>query len=288
VIGLARRVGERGLDVIGLEIGEVTQNLVLGDALGQHPENIRHTNAQPPDARSPTALVRFRLQGVNINDKHIERLHATSTRMFTASLTTKYAAGMASSKKDSENTDRDDDIDGRIEKLKQEAAALSHGRMVSGVSPECPAEIEERFWKQVIAFENAPEVQPFEVLVQSGLALPPPEEMDDARLTVKLWETIHGLAFLGVYLDSTDHLSDRELYARLWSDILRQPTALQPDDPNVAWHVDLIGGGSEDEILLYLKYYADDEIRRSWAEEWPDHPLPDAVPRPFDRDRHLP
>jgi len=59
MIGLARRVGERCLDVIGFQIREVTQNLVLGHTLSEHRENIRHANAQPPDARSPTALVRF-------------------------------------------------------------------------------------------------------------------------------------------------------------------------------------------------------------------------------------
>src|SRR5439155_13497591 len=99
---------------------------------------------------------------------------------------------MNTSKKAPPGTERQDDIDVRIEKLKQEAAALSDGQMRAHVSADCPPDIEEQFWKRVIAFENAPHVEPLQVLVQSGLTLPPPEQVDDAQLTVKLWEAIHG------------------------------------------------------------------------------------------------
>src|SRR3989442_2151907 len=116
------------------------------------------------------------------------------------------------------------DIEERIQKLKQEAAALCDGKMRAHVSPDCPAEIQEQFWKQVLAFEHAPEVQPFELLVQSGFSLPPQGDIDDSQLTVALSEAIRGMAALGMYLYSTDHLSDRELYAHLWSDVLREAT----------------------------------------------------------------
>jgi hypothetical protein len=192
------------------------------------------------------------------------------------------------SKKDSASNAQQDDIDDRIEKLRQEAAALSNGQMRAHVSADCPADIEEQFWKRVIAFENAPQVEPFQVLFQSGVTLPPPEEVDDAQLTVTLWEAIHGLASLGMYLDSTDHLSDRELYTRLWTDVLREPTELDPDDHNAAWHIDLMSGGSEEDIRLYLTYYADEDDRRRWAQDFPDYPMPDPAQPPFDRGRHLP
>jgi hypothetical protein len=96
------------------------------------------------------------------------------------------------------------------------------------------------------------------------------------------------MASIGMYLDSTDHLSDRELYVRLWTDVLRQPTELDPDDRGAAWHIDLVGRGSDEDIRLYLMYYADEEDRRMWAQEWPDYPMPDTAELPFDRDRHLP
>ena len=53
-----------------------------------------------------------------------------------------------------------DDINERIEKLKREAPALSGGKMVTGIAPNCPPETQEQFWKNVLAFENAPEVLP--------------------------------------------------------------------------------------------------------------------------------
>ena len=103
-----------------------------------------------------------------------------------------------------------------------------------------------------------------------------------------MWEVIRGLALLGAYLHNTDHLSDRELYEYLWTDALREPAVLQPTDPDFAYHFDLIGSGSEEDTRLYLKYYADEKERRSWAKEWPEDILPDHEQPPFDRDRQLP
>jgi len=169
--------------------------------------------------------------------------------------------------------------------MKREAAALSDGRMVSGVSPDCPPEIEEKFWRNVLAFENVPEVAPFDELTKAGLTIPPASDLDDVTLSVKLWEIIRGLFELGVCLEFTDHLSDRELYERLSSRVLREPMALTQDS---WWHVDMSAGDENDDGLdVYLTYYADDATRREWAEGYPDDPMPDHKPLPFDRDRYL-
>ena len=180
-----------------------------------------------------------------------------------------------------------DDINDRIEKLKQQAEALTGGRMKSGVSPDCSPEMQERFWKQVLAFDTTPAVEPLQKLVESGVTVPSPEALEDAALTSKLWEVIHGLASIGVYLFFTDHLSDRDLYVRLCRDVLRDPMELTIDDGS-AWHVDMSSGCSEEDTFVYLKYYADDEARRRWAQDWPDDRLPPTERPPFDRDRHLP
>jgi hypothetical protein len=182
-----------------------------------------------------------------------------------------------------------DDIEDRVEKLKRDAAALSGGKMVTGTALNCPPEIQEQFWKNVLAFENAPEVQPFDELLRAGLTLPPAEELDDVALTEALWAMVRGLEDLGVYLEFTNHLSDRELYVRLWSKVLREPMALTPDDLQAAWHIDMSGAGSDDDgTEAYLMYYADEETRRWWAEEYPDCPVPERKELPFDRDRRLP
>jgi len=181
------------------------------------------------------------------------------------------------------------DINERIEKLKREAAALSSGKMITGTAPNCPPEIEEQFWKNVLAFENAPEVAPFDELVRSGLTLMPADELDDVALTAAMSAMIGGLEELGVYLEFTNHLSDRDLYVRLWSNVLREPMALTPDDPAAAWHIDMSSTGTDDDgVETYLTYYADEDTRRRWAEEWPDHAVPERKKLPFDRDRYLP
>jgi hypothetical protein len=194
---------------------------------------------------------------------------------------------MALKTKSGDGIPLDDDVNARIEELKKQAAAPNDGPMRTYMAPDCPDDLDLQFWEQMVAFENASEVEPLDLLIRSGLAVPRPEALDDAALTAKLWEVIHGLASLGVYLSFTDHLSDRELYARLWSDVLRTPTQLLPDS-DVACHIDLTGDASDEGIAVYLRYYADEEDRRTWAEDWPEDPMPDVAPLPFDRDRHLP
>src|SRR5947208_4515309 len=81
----------------------------------------------------------------------------------------------------------------RIEQLKHRAHQLTGGQMVPLKSDDCPPEIEEEFWKRMVAFEEADWVPPFDLLVKGGVSLPPPDELDDSQLTAKLWEVIRGL-----------------------------------------------------------------------------------------------
>jgi hypothetical protein len=138
------------------------------------------------------------------------------------------------------------------------------------------------------AFDSAEEKALFDALIEGGVALPPPEELDDTQVSSKLWEVIHAMAGLGAFLHSTDHLSDRELYAELWRDALREPGVLLPDHLDYAVHIDLISSGSEEDILLRLKYYADEEERQQWREDFPEDLIPDHEDLPYDRDRLLP
>ena len=95
-------------------------------------------------------------------------------------------------------------------------------------------------------------------------------------------------SLLGTFLHNTNHLSDRELYTELWQEELREPTVLMPENAAFAWHIDMIGSGSEEHLALYMKYYADEEERRNWLKEWPKDVLPEREDPPYDRDRLLP
>jgi hypothetical protein len=79
-----------------------------------------------------------------------------------------------------------------------------------------PAAIEEFF-----ALESAPPASVMDELELRGGAFPPPDELTDAALTGMLWRMLRSLACMGTFVRSTDHLSDRQLYERLWRDTLR-------------------------------------------------------------------
>jgi hypothetical protein len=144
----------------------------------------------------------------------------------------------------------------------------------------------ERYFRDLDAVE-AGETTDFQRLLDAGIDLPRPASLSDEQVVAKLWEVIGALAALRVYLSSTDHLGDRELYAVLWTNILRQEVEVLRDDWGV-WHVDLVCGGGEEATRLYLKHYADERERRRWAEEFPDDPVPAHEKPPHDRDSRLP
>jgi hypothetical protein len=182
----------------------------------------------------------------------------------------------------------EDNQDKRIEDLKRRAEELCDGQMKLGISDDCPAETEESFWKYVVEYEEAPSTTNFHQLETAGVSLPAPDSLHDQELAEKLWEVIHKLALLQVFIEQTDHLSDRELYTYLWTDSLREETKVFPQVANSAWHIQMLGSGSEEDNRLYLKYYADDASRRHWHKDFPHDPIPAHEDLPYDRDRLLP
>jgi hypothetical protein len=145
----------------------------------------------------------------------------------------------------------------------------------------------EEFARKMQLFEDGPTTTNFQQLLDRGIELPPPDALADAEVTTKLWEVISGLAQLRVHLDHTDHLSDKEMYAKLWHDTLRCDTPAI-DEIGFNTHVDLCAVGDDAETALYLKYFADDDFREHCAVNYPDQPLPAHQDPPYQRDQLLP
>ena len=176
----------------------------------------------------------------------------------------------------------------RIDELKRQADELTGGEAAGWKSPDLSPELEEDFLQSIVAYESAPWTTHYQQLEEAGIELPAPETMDDVKLTAKLWEVIEALARMRVFLQSTNHLSDHELYALLWSDVLREEIPEMPFDEYSAWHIDLVGSGGDEDIYLWMKHYADEETRRQWMTDWPDYEMPEHEDPPYDRDPHLP
>jgi hypothetical protein len=128
------------------------------------------------------------------------------------------------------------------------------------------------------------------LLQRRGVDLPPPEMLADAQLPGKLHEILHALAADHTYLLHTDHLSDRELYEDLWYDTLDEAMPALPAHFATAGNciIDMVGSGSDEDMRIYLTYYADEEERRHWRLDWPGDDVPPHRDPPHRRDRTLP
>jgi hypothetical protein len=129
---------------------------------------------------------------------------------------------------------------------------------------------------------------PAEQLADKNIPLLPPAEITDETLAPILWELLHNLSLQGFYVLHTDHLTDRELYAELWERGLRDPAHLPGRNPRGGWFHDFLGSWGEDDMQLWLRYYATDEERAKHAKEYPKDRIPPKEKPVSDRDWRLP
>ncbi len=177
----------------------------------------------------------------------------------------------------------------RIKQLKDRVAELTGGALPRPQGAAMDPDLEEEFLKHVVAVEEAGWTRPADHLAEGGLELTPPDQLDDRALSAKLRDVVHAMALRNMYVMSTDHLSDRELYVELLEH-LREETLMGPATPTKGYNfvIDLVSSGSDEDTYLYLKYYADDDYRRHWHEDYPEDEIPDKAEPPYDRDRFLP
>jgi hypothetical protein len=175
----------------------------------------------------------------------------------------------------------------RIEKQRREIDDTAGGESFSGQRGDLDPKTEEAFLEQVLALETHGFACPFDVLTRDGFLFPPADELDDNALNERLWALIHELARRRLFLHSTDHLSDRELYTWLRDDGLREELmGFGLTFGNC--HLDVLGSGSDEDITLQMRFYSDEEDRAHWAVDFPDFPMPPKEKPPYDRDRQLP
>ena len=177
----------------------------------------------------------------------------------------------------------------RIQNLQDQVEKLTGAPLVTGCDEKLSGDVSEQFWQNVIDYESAMDTTYFDELKKDGFKFIAAQKMDDEELHKRLWLLIAKLAERQVFLYHTDHLNDRELYTVLYEDILREETkVIAHGCTRSAWHIDLVGSGSEEDIELYLKYYADERDRGNWQSDFSEDPIPDHEDPPFDRDRLLP
>ncbi len=129
---------------------------------------------------------------------------------------------------------------------------------------------------------------PAQQLAEQNIPLLPPAEITDETLVPILWMLLHNLSLRGFYISHSDHLSDRELYAELWERGLRDPAHLPGRNPRGGWFHDFLGSWGDDEMQLWLRYYASDEERAKHAKEYPKDTIPPKEKPVCNRDWRLP
>lgn len=177
-------------------------------------------------------------------------------------------------------------VEARIAYIKRRLASMGDTSQLPDHKDD--PEIVLAFLEQVLAIESEPNVTYAHQLISRGILLPDPDSMEDEDLTTKLWEIIDGLAGLRVFLENTGHLSDRDLYRKLWTESLNEFTWDMSHCTNGAMHLDLIGTGSEEDTRTWLEYYADRQQRQEWMDQFPDDPPLLKKELISDRDLELP
>ena len=131
-------------------------------------------------------------------------------------------------------------------------------------SQRVPTPVENEFLASMLAWERAP-VLSIARWFEPELTVPAPEGLDDEQLHDILWDTIRQLFAKRIVLDFTDHLSDRQLYCLIYRDILpSQEKKIEQSKSYLHWDCADVSGDPQ----IWLRYYASDEDRANWAEEF--------------------
>lgn len=127
-----------------------------------------------------------------------------------------------------------------------------------------------------------PGTTPLSAMAERGWVAPNPDEIAGEDTSRLLTDMVWNLHDLGIVIEWTDHLSDQDLYRELF-EFANEPTYLCPEDTNSLLHYSPIGGCSEEDNQIYLRYYLGEKERRQWSEDYPGDPMPPAELPPYPR-----
>jgi hypothetical protein len=192
------------------------------------------------------------------------------------------------------NQHNDDFLDQRLSnadravlrtQLEQQIREL--GGIVSAPVHNEASNLELEFLNRVIAWETSPVSTHRDWLARHRLVFPPPKDLTDLTWERELWRLIEALAVARVFLYRTNHLSDEELYAKLWHEVLNgdAPDFARTGGDGCHWDFADVGGSGEQ---MWLIYYASEEERQDWKNAFPDVLLPPRQRASYCRDHRLP
>ena len=100
---------------------------------------------------------------------------------------------------------------------------------------------EEFYWTMVYDLEMAPTCTTRALLLEQGIVSVPPHELSSSQdLHDELWTIIEAMSKCGIYLLNTDHLTDRDLYCRLYYRILDESVRMMPPASEAAEYIDCL------------------------------------------------
>ena len=97
------------------------------------------------------------------------------------------------------------------------------------------------YWTLVYDMEMAPSTTGRAMLLEHHIVPVPPQDLAaDEDLHDELWTVVEALAASGVFILNSDHLCDRDLYARLYYRILDEPTRCLPPESEASEFIDCL------------------------------------------------
>lgn len=107
-----------------------------------------------------------------------------------------------------------------------------------------------------------------------------PGVLSDEEVRKHLNSMIELLARFHCKLESTDHMTDRELYLKILDDVIKEPLLIPDDLDGVLYYHECCPGEDVDQ---YMRYYADEDEREEYYRESGER-LPPKAPLKAHRD----